>query len=176
MFLIIKSSAPASTLIPQIRKTINQTSPDTAVGLLKEYDVIAKESVWQRRLWSFVLTVFALLALLLTAIGLYDVLSDMVAQRTRDLGIRLAIGAQRSDIFRLVMGGGMRLVGIGGVVGLIAAYLAARALQNILFDVSGADVLTDLAIVMLMSIVCVLACVMPAIRAMRTAPQVALKD
>jgi predicted permease len=176
MFLIIKSSAPASTLIPQIRRTINQTSPDTAVDLLKEYHLIAKESVWQRRLWSFVLTVFALLALLLTAIGLYGVLSYMVSQRTRDLRIRLAIGAQRSDIFRLVMGGGMRLVGIGGVVGLIAAYVGARALQNILFGVSGADVLTYLAIVTIMSIVCVLACVMPAIRAMRIDPQVALKD
>lgn len=159
-----------------IRKTINQTSPDTAVDLLKEYDLVAKESVWQRRLWSFVLTVFALLALLLTAIGLYGVLSYMVSQWTRDLGIRLAIGAQRSDIFRLVMGGGMRLVGIGGVVGLITAYFGARALQSILFGVSGADVLTYLAIVTLMSVVCVLACVMPAIRAMRIDPQVALKD
>ena len=176
MFLVIKSTLPGETLAPEVRRIVNQTNPEIAIDVLKEYNVIARESLWQRRLWSFVLSAFASLALILTAIGLYGVLNYTVSQQTRDLGIRLAVGAQRRHIFRLIMRHGLRLVAIGVVVGLGAAALGMRFMRSMLFGVSIADASTYIRIVTLITVIGALASALPALRAMRTDPLEALRD
>jgi len=127
-------------------------------------------------LWSFVLSAFASLALILTAIGLYGVLNYTVSQQTRDLGIRLAVGAQRRHIFRLIMHRGLRMVAIGVVVGLGTAALGVRLMRSMLFGVSIADAGTYIPIVTLVTAIGALASVLPALRAMGTDPLEALRD
>jgi len=176
MLLIVKSAVPEAILGQEIRRVVNQTSPEMAIDVLKDYETIVQESQWQRRLWSFVLSAFATLALLLTAIGLYGVLTYTVSQQTRDLGIRLAVGAQRSDLFRLVMGAGLGMVASGAAIGVVGAFFGSRLLRGVLFGVSPADGVTYLTIVMLMLLIGMLACALPALRAMRIDPMTALRN
>jgi predicted lysophospholipase L1 biosynthesis ABC-type transport system permease subunit len=103
---------------------------------------IAGNSVWQRRLWGILLGVFAALALTLAAIGLYGVMSYMVTLQTREIGIRMAIGAPAQRVLALVLGKGMALVTIGGALGLVAAFAASRFLTSLLFGLSASDPIT----------------------------------
>jgi putative ABC transport system permease protein len=136
---------------------------------------IVAESMAQPRFSAFVLLLFSAVALLLAGIGIYGVISFLVAQQTREIGIRLAIGARPRDELRRVVLGGVRLVGAGVAIGLVAAFACTRLLRNLLFEVRPSDPLTLFATVLFLTVVGLLACAVPARRASRVDPVHALR-
>jgi ABC-type antimicrobial peptide transport system permease subunit len=138
-------------------------------------DEIISDSLAARRFSMILLGVFAALALALSSIGIFGVISYVVSQRTHEIGIRMALGAQRSDVLRLMLGDGMKMTLIGVAIGVVAALLVTRLMQNMLFGVSAADPLTFAAVAVILSGVALLACYLPTRRAMRVDPMVALR-
>jgi putative ABC transport system permease protein len=131
--------------------------------------------VFLDRMISILSASFALVATLLAAIGLYGVLAYSVAQRTREIGIRMALGAQRSDVLRMTLGGGLRLVLAGAAIGLVAALVLTRVMSSLLFGVGPTDPLTFISITIVLIGVAVLASYVPALRATRVDPMFALR-
>jgi putative ABC transport system permease protein len=123
----------------------------------------------------YLLGCFAAVALALASIGLFGVLAYLVAQRTRDIGIRMALGANRGDVFRLIVGQGMALATMGAVLGIAAGFGGARLMRTLLFSVEPTDLLTFTAVPALLLLVALLACYAPARRATRVDPLVALR-
>lgn len=174
--LVIRTSSDPTTLLESVRRIVHSVNADFAVEQVKTMDTVVAESVWQRRLWSFVLATFAILALTLASVGLYGVMSFVVAQRTKELGIRMAIGAQATNVMNLVLGQGASLVLIGTAMGLVLSFVAARYLEQILFGVSPFDLLTFAAVPTLLLVVALIACAFPAWRAARIDPLIALRQ
>ena len=173
--LLVRSSVNPSNLIAQIKKEIYSIDPQLPVTEIKTLDEYRTNSVAIARFSAFLLGLFALLALLLTVIGLYGVISYSVMQRTREIGIRLAFGAQAGHVLRLVTGEGMRLVGLGVAVGLVASLAVTRLLESWLFNVSATDPLTLIGITIVLVITALPACLIPARSAMKVDPIVALR-
>jgi putative ABC transport system permease protein len=136
---------------------------------------IVSESVAPRRFSMMLLTVFAVVALLLASIGIYGMLSYAVAQRTREIGLRMTLGAQRIDVLRMVIGQGMKLAVVGVVLGLVASFALTRTMKTLLFGVSTTEPLIFVGIAVLLAIVALLACWIPARRATKVDPLVALR-
>jgi putative ABC transport system permease protein len=132
-------------------------------------------SLFAERLAAALLTLFGLLALSLAAVGIYGVLSYAVTERTREMGIRLALGAQPGNLLRIVVGGGMNLTVIGLVIGVVSALALSRLVEKLLFGVSATDPMTFVVIPLLMMGVALFACLIPALRATRVDPLVALR-
>ena len=176
MHFLVRTALEPDTLIPVLRRTVQEVNPDLAVERVKTMDTVIAESVWQRRLWGWVLGAFAALALLLAAVGLYGVMSYLVSQRTRELGIRLAIGARPGSVLSLVLGSGMKLVAVGAALGLLGALAAGRLLAGVLFGVSATDPITYAAVPIVLAGVAALACTVPAVRASRINPITALRE
>jgi putative ABC transport system permease protein len=146
--------------------------PVTHVAMMR--DVIA-ESIWQPRLYAVLFAVFAVVALLLAAVGIYGMMSYAVATRTNEIGIRMALGALPRDVLRLVVGQGM-LLAFGGIgLGLVGASLLTRMLKALLFGVSATDPLTFAGVALLLTLVALLACWIPAQRATKVDPLIALR-
>ena len=131
-------------------------------------------STGQRIAGTFV-GAFGLLALILAAVGIYGVIAYTTRQRSHEIGIRMALGAQQSDVFRLVLGQGLRMILAGLAIGLALSFVLTRFLRNILFGVGATDALTFVGVAMLLCVVALLACYIPARRAMRVDPMVALR-
>ena len=138
-------------------------------------DRLIENAVAPRRLTTQLLSFFSALALVLAAIGLYGVIAYSVTQRTQEIGIRMAIGAQRHDVLRLILAGGMKLVAIGVVCGLAASFFMTRALDSLLFGVTARDPIVFAANAGLVVALALAACVLPAIRATRVNPIIALR-
>src|SRR4029077_3682706 len=137
---------------------------------------LVEQSVGPRRFVMVLLELFGGIALVMTAIGVYGVISTSVAERTREIGIRAALGAQPRDIVRLVMGGGLTVVGAGLAAGLVLALVASRLLTSSLFDISATDPATFASVAAMLLLVALVAQVIPIIRAMRVDPTVALRQ
>jgi len=131
--------------------------------------------VAQRRFSMLLLASFAVIALFLAAVGLYGVVAYTVSQRTQEIGVRMAIGAQRGDVLSMVVGGGMKLALVGVAIGLAAAMALSRALDTMLFEVAPSDPTSYAATAIVLLVVAALACYIPARRAMRVDPIVALR-
>jgi ABC-type antimicrobial peptide transport system permease subunit len=132
-------------------------------------------SLASRRFAMILLAVFAALALVLASIGIYGVISCIAGQRTQEIGVRVALGAQKSDVLKMVLGHGTRLAMIGVVIGLSAAAGLTRLMSKILYGVSSVDPITFTCVAVVLTLVAVAACYMPARRAMRVDPVVALR-
>ena len=174
--LYVRSMLPPAALVPQVRRTIQAVEPNLPVPTVETMTQTIGTSLYVQRMGAWMLTAFAGLALLLAALGVYGVLAFAIARRTREIGIRMALGANRSQVFRLVIREGMRLVGIGLVTGMAAGLYGAAALRAFLFDVSVRDPRTFIVVPAILATVALLACYLPARRAVRVDPMVALRD
>ena len=175
MEMVVRSTRPAAALVPEVRSALAAYDPSLPNGEFYELDRLIDDSVAPRRLITRLLVVFSILALTLAALGLYGVIAYSVVQRTQEIGIRMAIGARRSDVLGMILGGGVKLVAGGIVVGLAGSLALSRLLQNQLYGVSAQDPATFVVIALLLLAVAALACVIPALRATRVDPMIALR-
>jgi putative ABC transport system permease protein len=158
-----------------VRNQISALDKDQAVFNVRTMEQALAQSVAARRFSMMLLAVFALLALTLAAVGIYGVISYSVAQRTREVGIRMALGAKTIDVLNLVVRDGLKLVLIGIVVGLAGALLLTRLMTTLLFGVTATDAVTYVTVSLGLIIVALLACSIPARRATKVDPLVALR-
>jgi len=175
MSLVVRATNDPRSLAGAIQREVQSLDRDIPVSLIKTLDQYLGVAVSQPKFNALLLGLFAGLALLLTAIGLYGVMSYSVIQRTQEIGIRLALGAQTGAVLRMLLRQGLRLTALGLALGLAAAYALTRYVQTLLFGVQPADPLTFAVIALLMSLVALLACYFPARRATKVDPIVALR-
>jgi predicted permease len=175
MTIILQASLDESQIQGELRRTVAGLNGEVPVVEVKPMSAVVSESVSAPASTTFLFVTFALLALVLGIIGIYGVLSFLVSKRTREMGIRLALGAQRSDILRLVMKEGVRFALIGVSLGMVSALGLSRLLASELYGVSPADPLTFLVAASIMTLVTLLACYVPTRRATRVDPMVALR-
>jgi putative ABC transport system permease protein len=175
MALVVKSGADPASLTSAIRDAVQSIDKDQPVFAVSTMQELVSNSVATRRMTLVLLGLFSGLALVLGAIGIYGVISYSVAQRTHEIGIRMALGAPRADVFRLVVGEGVKLAGAGITIGIAAAFGLARLLSSLLYGISATDFETFLGVAVLLALVALVACYVPARRAMRVDPTVALR-
>ena len=175
MELAVRTSSDPLSLAASLREQVHQLDKDQSVADMQTLEHVVSASLAQPRSNTLLLAGFAALALLLAAIGVYGVISYSVAQRTREMGIRMALGATRGKVFRLVVGEGMLLALIGLGVGLVAAFGLARLMTSLLYGVAPTDPITFLAVSLLLSGVAFVASYIPARRATKVDPMVALR-
>jgi predicted permease len=175
MEMVVRSARPPESLIPEVRAAIAAFDPTLPTGEFYELERLVSDAVAPRWLITRLLGFFSALALTLAGLGLYGVIAYSVSQRTQEIGIRLAVGAQRSDVLKLILQGGLKLVGAGVVLGLLGSVALSRLLQSQLFGVSGHDFVTYVGIALLLVVVAGAACLIPAVRATRVSPLIALK-
>ncbi len=175
MFLAVRTAGEPSNLIEAVRGEVNALDKDLPLAEVKTLETIATTAVAGQRFTLWLVGCFAATALLLAAIGIYSVLSYLVAQRTHEIGVRMALGAQASDVLRLVIGEGTRLILAGVGLGLLASFALTRLLSRLLFEVSATDPLTFGAVALLLAGIALLACWLPARRAARVDPMIALR-
>ncbi|HEY1771184.1 MAG TPA: ABC transporter permease [Chthoniobacterales bacterium] len=173
--LVRTSLADPLTLAPAVVRTVQSVDPDQPVAAIATMEQNIGDSLATSRLTMTLLGAFAALALVLASVGLYGVMALTVTQRTREFGIRLALGAPRENVFRLALGRGLALVGIGMSIGLLGAIGAGRALTSLLYNVGGLDPVALLTAFIALAAVTLLACWFPARRATRVDPMVALR-
>jgi putative ABC transport system permease protein len=173
--VVIRASGDPLALTASVREAVREVDRDQPIANIRSMDQIMSSMAGDARFRTLLLGVFAAVALLLAAIGIYGVISYSVAQRTREIGIRMAIGAQTRDVLRLVVSQGMSLTGIGVALGLTAAIAATRVMASLLFGVRATDPLTFVLIALLLAIVALAACWIPAWRATKVDPMVALR-
>jgi putative ABC transport system permease protein len=174
MTLVVKTRTAPESLVVPIRREIRIVDPDQAVFSIRTMEQLLAESISLRRFSMILLGVFAALALLLAALGIYGVIAQSVAQRTREIGIRMALGAQSGDVLCTVVRQGMTLTLLGVGAGLIAAYALTKLIAKLLFGVAPNDPVTFGAIALLLLSVSLLACYLPARRAAKLDPMIAL--
>ena len=162
-------------LVPAIRQQVQATDKNQPVFNARSMEQVIAESITARRFAMLLLTIFAAVALLLASVGIYGVMSYSVTQRTHEIGIRMALGAQRGDVLKMVVGQGMVLVLIGVGLGLIGALGVTRVLSSLLFGVGATDPATFGGIAALFFAVALVACYVPARRAVKVDPLIALR-
>jgi ABC-type antimicrobial peptide transport system permease subunit len=172
----VRASGPPALLVSQVRREIQAIEPNLPVPNIQTMNETIGASLYAPRMGAMLLSVFGGLALLLAALGVYGVLAFSISRRTREIGIRMALGADRSRVFALVIREGMWLVGIGLAIGLLAGLYATESIKSFLFNVNTRDVATFTSVPLVLGAVALLACYLPARRAMKVDPMVALRD
>lgn len=173
--LLVRFVGDPARVASTLQATVRELDPALPLFGVEPLGQTVKSSVGQQRFTAVVLGSFAAVALLLAAIGVYGVLNHAVAMRTREIGIRLAVGAERRDVYRLILGEGLGLAAGGAAVGLLAALALARLLEGLLFGVSASDPWIFLAVPLLLSSVALFASYLPCRRASRVDPVLALR-
>ena len=175
MQFAVRTKADPASVTAGTREAIRSVDPDLPIAKVAPLTVIVKDSLTQSRFSMLLLGAFGALALILASIGIYGVISYSVGRRTREIGVRMALGAQRRNVLGLVLGQGARLAGLGIAIGLVAAIGVTRLMASLLFGVAPRDPLTFFAVPVLLMAIALLACYIPARRAMRVDPMVALR-
>lgn len=173
--IVIRSTVEPSSLTPALRQAVVEVDRTVPISEIQTMDHIVSESVTQPRFNLFLLGLFSAIALLLSAAGIYGVTAYSVTQRTQELGIRIALGAQVSDVLKMILGQGMVVITIGLVIGLAAAFALMRLMRSLLFGIGENDPLTFVAITLVLAAVALLACFIPARRAAKVDPLIALR-
>ncbi|HSS16840.1 MAG TPA: ABC transporter permease [Candidatus Dormibacteraeota bacterium] len=174
MVLSVRSAQDPRSLTSAVRREIQSIDPDQPIANVRTLEAVTADSIAPRRMSVVLLGAFAGIALLLASVGIYGVISYLVVQRTHEIGVRMALGAQRSDVLRLIVGHAANLVGIGTLIGLVLAFLSTRLLSALLYNVGAFDVTTFLFVTIALATVALFASYIPAHRAARADPVVAL--
>ena len=172
---VVRSSLSASSVAVGIRQAVQSIDKDLPVTDIERFPDALDASVAQERFRTLLLSSFSAIALLLAAVGIFGVMSYSASQRTHEIGIRMALGAQPRDVLRLILEHGAKLALVGLGVGIVAALLLTRLMASLLYNVSATDPVTFAAVAILLTAVALLACYIPARRAMRVDPMVALR-
>jgi putative ABC transport system permease protein len=175
LFLLVRTSQNTRQLATLLRGTLTSLDRDVPLSEVQTMDELLSQSLGTPRFGTVLVAIFAALALVLAAVGIYGVMSFAVTRRTREIGIMIALGAQRADVLKLVLGQGLRLALLGAAIGIAAALAATRLIASLLFGISAADRLTFMVAPILLILVAVAACYIPARRAIRIDPMVALR-
>ena len=174
--LIVRTSLPPDAVASALRDRINAYDPQLLVQRIQPMDDVVSGALARPRFNLLLVGSFAVLGLLLAAVGIYGVVSFLVAQRTREIGIRIALGARAGDVVRIVLSEGMAPVLVGAAAGMLVALVATRALRTLLFGVTPLDPVSLAAAPALLALVALMACYLPARRATRVDPMIALRD
>src|SRR5215217_834181 len=175
MTLLVRTTADPLSLVGAVRGAVLSIDPNQPIANVSTLEKVVDDSIAQRRLNMVLMGLFGGLAMLLSAVGIYGLLSHAVTQRTQEMGIRMALGAQVSDVLKLVLRQGMMLTLAGEAVGLIAAFALTRLIRGLLFGVTPNDATTFVAVAGVLAIVALLACYLPARRATKVDPLIALR-
>ena len=176
VYLRTAAGVPPASVFPAIRKKLNQFNNDTVAFQPEPMETIVADSIARQRFTMILFAGFAVVALLLASVGIYGVLSYVVGQRTQEIGIRMALGAQRGDVLRAFLRDGARMTLIGIAAGGIAAFALTRLMSSILFEVKPTDPLTFGGVALLLCLIALLACYIPARRAASVDPMQALRS
>jgi putative ABC transport system permease protein len=176
MTVVLRTDADPRSLAGPVRSTLREMDPDVLLHNLQTMDEVLRTSLARERFMTLLLSAFAALALALAAVGVYGVIAYTVSQSTQEIGIRMALGAGRHDILRLVVGQGMALLAAGVALGLGGAFALSRHLESLLFEVSATDPALFAVLPLILAAVALVACYVPARRAMQVDPVVALHD
>jgi len=174
MALVVRSAQDARTLARAVREELGNIDPDIPLANMRTLDAVVADSVAPRRLSVVLLGAFSAVALLLASVGMYGVISFLVAQRTHEIGVRMALGAQRSDVLKMVIGHAVRLLLISAAIGLPIAFFCSSALRTMLYGVSPFDISIFLIVTVILGGVGLLASYLPAVRASRSDPVISL--
>jgi predicted permease len=174
--LTVRTEGDPNQLFGAVRKEVQALDPNLPLFDVKTLTEHMRLALFAPKIAAMVLGVFGLVALLLSAIGIYGITSYTVAQRTHEIGIRLALGAQLSDVLKLVLSHGLKLTLIGAVLGILGAFVATRAITSVLYGVSATDPLTFVLVSGLLIGVALVACYVPSRRATKVDPLVALRN
>jgi predicted permease len=174
--LMVRTTGSPESVFAAVRSEVQSIDPNLPLFEVKTLTEHMHLALFPARVAAMVLGVFGLVALLLSAIGIYGITSYAVAQRTHEIGIRMALGAQLGDVLRLVLNHGLKLTLIGAAIGLLGAYLATQAITSVLYGVSATDPLTFVSVSLLLIAVALVACYVPARRATKVDPLIALRN
>jgi putative ABC transport system permease protein len=175
MVVLVRTTSEPTSIVPALRQAVSSIDPNQPISNISTMDKIVSDSISRPRLNMLLMGLFGALALILAVVGIYGLLSFAVTQRTQEMGIRMALGAQVSDVVTLVLRQGMTLALIGEVLGLIGAFALTRGMQKLLFGVTPTDASIFIAVVGVLSTTALLACYLPARRAAKVDPLIALK-
>jgi putative ABC transport system permease protein len=175
MSFVIHTSGDPAHLIPAVRAVMAEVEPNQPIHNLMTMEQRLANTTTSRRLNTVLLGSFAAVALLLAVVGIYGVMAYAVTQRRREIGVRMALGAQKSDVLGLIIHGGLRLTLLGVAIGLAGAFALTRYLSSLLYSVKVTDPVTFLGIAVALTGVALLACWLPARRAAKVHPTVALR-
>jgi ABC-type antimicrobial peptide transport system permease subunit len=172
----IRTSGDPRTVIEPLRSIVREQDPFMTVSSLHSMEDRVSSSLARPRLYAVLLTTFALSALIIASVGVFGVLSYTVAQRTREIAVRTALGARRGDVVRLVFRQGFVLVATGLALGLVVSFAAARYLSTLLYGIAPHDWFSFAAVSLTIAIIAFIACLVPALRAARTDPLIAMRS
>lgn len=175
MTILVRTATDPASIVSGVRQAVWSIDPNQPISNVSTLEKVVDDSIAQRRLNMLLMGLFGGLALLLSAVGIYGLLSHAVTQRTQEMGIRMALGAQVGDVLKLVLRQGMLLALTGEAIGLIAAFALTRLIRGLLFGVTPNDAMTFVAVVGVLTIVAFLACYIPARRATKVDPLIALR-
>jgi putative ABC transport system permease protein len=173
--LVARTTADPQDITGAIRREVAQLDRDQPISEIATMEDVIAESIWQPRLYATLFAVFAGGALVLALIGIYGVMAFLVQTRTHEIGVRMALGATARDVFKLIVGRGMKLTIVGIVIGVAGAIALTRLMHSLLFNTSATDPYIFVAIAVLLSVAAFLACYIPARRAARVDPLTALR-
>jgi putative ABC transport system permease protein len=176
MSLVVKTTIDPSSIASSIRATVNALDRNLPIAAMRTMQEVVSASVSERRFQMVLVALFALLALALAIVGVYGITSYAVARRTREIGLRVALGAERPHLLRSVMGEGLRPVLVGLFLGGVAAQIAVQPVRSVLFGVGPLDPLALIGVASLLLLTAMVACYVPARRATRVDPMVALRS
>lgn len=175
-YLVVRTSTDPASLSQAINHEVRQLDANQAVAEVQTMETVLSDSLAPRRAPMWLFALFAGLALFLATIGIYGLLTYHVSQRRQEIGVRMALGAQRADVLRMVLKEGARLIAIGIAAGLVFAFLASRAIASLLYGTKPTDVVTFLGVSLLLATLALVACAVPALRATQVDPLVVLRN
>jgi len=176
MTILIQAKGDPQGLVSAVREVVQSVDPNLPVFNIRTLESQLSNELVTQRLSVVLVSLFSILALLLAAVGLYGVLAYSIAQRTREIGIRIALGAESGNILSLVVRQGLIIVGVGLAAGILGSLILTRLIQSLLYGVSGTDPVAVLTAISVLGLAAFLACVVPALRAIRIDPMIALRE